>query len=412
MICARHKGRPYSSAISAAVPARTLPSALASCFGPSVRPTILRSARAVPPVATAQRGSGGASPANARSTLAWTRSSVCLPGRIVHEEPLGQPQRADVERPEPHGPVGSPEHELRRAAADVAHGDARGRRRKRGHDPGEREASLLLGAQRPHRQPRRARDRVEEVVGVLALTAGSGHEDVHLGGAELDRGAGVASSDLGRPLDLGARDPAGALDVACEPEAVRSSCTGFTTPSFVVATRSRTVFEPTSITATRIGAPFWSADRSASRRLAASGDGPARSRDRAAHHQSLCGDRAIVLLLSERVPGAVSVQLPRVVLSARSASNIAFDPLSRARVVHGHDDLDAVVEVARHQVGAADEVGRLVAGLEDEDAAVLEEAAERRCARGCSRSGPATPGRSEQMLRATMSISAPASEAS
>ena len=37
-------------------------------------------------------------------------------------------------------------------------------------------------------------------------------------GPELDRVAGVASSDLGRALDLGARDPAGAFDVAGEPD--------------------------------------------------------------------------------------------------------------------------------------------------------------------------------------------------
>ena len=45
----------------------------------------------------------------------------------------------------------------------------------------------------------------------------------------------------------------------------------------------------------------------------------------------------------------------------------------------GDDDLDPVVEVARHQVGAADQVVALVAGVEDEEPAVLEEAAERRC---------------------------------
>ena len=187
MICARHKGRPYSSAISAAVPARTLASALASCFGPSVRPTILRSALAVPPVATAQRGSGDASPANARSTLAWTRSSSACPGGSStrnlwasrsepmssvrnHTGPAAVPNTICVEPP----PT-SHTAMLAGGAGSEATTPENARR------PSSSALSAL------HRQPRRARDRVDEVVGVLALTAGSGHEDVHLGGAELHR---------------------------------------------------------------------------------------------------------------------------------------------------------------------------------------------------------------------------------
>ena len=47
-----------------------------------------------------------------------------------------------------------------------------------------------------------------------------------------------------------------------------------------------------------------------------------------------------------------------------------------ARVLDRHDRLDAVVEVARHQIGAAEVVARNVPRFEDEDAAVLEKAPE------------------------------------
>ena len=92
-------------------------------------------------------------------------------------------------------------------------------------------------------------------------------------------------------------------------------------------------------------------------------------------------------------------------LSASSVSKIVFSSACARWRLDRHDDLDAVVEVARHQVGAADQVVARVAGVEDEDAAVLEEAAEH-AAHGDPLAS--TPGRSMQMLRATMSIFAPA----
>ena len=46
-----------------------------------------------------------------------------------------------------------------------------------------------------------------------------------------------------------------------------------------------------------------------------------------------------------------------------------------AGVLDRRQDLDPMVEVARHDVGASEQVGGLVAGLEGEEAAVLEKAA-------------------------------------
>src|SRR6266540_981913 len=52
--------------------------------------------------------------------------------------------------------------------------------------------------------------------------------------------------------------------------------------------------------------------------------------------------------------------------------------LLAARVLDRNEQLDPMVEVARHQIGAAEEEGALPTGFEDEEAAVLEESPEQR----------------------------------
>ena len=84
---------------------------------------------------------------------------------------------------------------------------------------------------------------------------------------------------------------------------------------------------------------------------------------------------------------------------------IASISLRACGVLDRDDDLDPVVEVARHQVGAAEQVRLLVAGLEAVEAAVLEEAAEHRAHADVLAQRPATPGRSVQTARTIMSIS-------
>ena len=63
-------------------------------------------------------------------------------------------------------------------------------------------------------------------------------------------------------------------------------------------------------------------------------------------------------------------------MSRHSASSVACDLRLELGVLDGRQDLDAVVEVARHQVGAAHAVEAPPVRLEDEDPAVLEVAAE------------------------------------
>ena len=66
------------------------------------------------------------------------------------------------------------------------------------------------------------------------------------------------------------------------------------------------------------------------------------------------------------------------VLSARLSSRISSISLLDALVLDRDHELDAVVEVARHQVGRAGEDAGLAGALERVDARVLEEAAEHR----------------------------------
>ena len=75
-------------------------------------------------------------------------------------------------------------------------------------------------------------------------------------------------------------------------------------------------------------------------------------------------------------PSAASIHACE--LSARSAAEDRLDLGPHVRRLDRHDHLDPVVEVARHQVGAAEQVALRVAGLEAVEAAVLEEAAEDR----------------------------------
>jgi hypothetical protein len=54
------------------------------------------------------------------------------------------------------------------------------------------------------------------------------------------------------------------------------------------------------------------------------------------------------------------------------------DPLLQLRILHGRHDLEAAIEIARHEIGTAYEVRDLLAGLKYKDPAVLEESADDR----------------------------------
>ena len=94
--------------------------------------------------------------------------------------------------------------------------------------------------------------------------------------------------------------------------------------------------------------------------------------------------RSISSRCTERVPpgaplpGAVGASSQANVSSAKQRSSVSSISATSARVLDRREQLDARVEVARHEVGRADPVAALVAALEAVDARVLEEAADDR----------------------------------
>src|SRR6476469_5341410 len=98
----------------------------------------------------------------------------------------------------------------------------------------------------------------------------------------------------------------------------------------------------------------------------------------ATHEECLCLTLALALLRRDAVPGAVGLQLPGLRVVGEQGLEDPFELVADLEVFDRDNDLDPVVEVPRHQVGAPEEVRLLVARLEAEEAAVLEEAAEHR----------------------------------
>ena len=106
-------------------------------------------------------------------------------------------------------------------------------------------------------------------------------------------------------------------------------------------------------------------------------------------------------------PGPVRGELPRRRRVRERAVEDRDQLLAEPRLLDRHDDLDPAVEIARHQVGAAEEDLHLVADLEPVQAAVLEDSGRRSNARVMFSLIPGTPGLSMQIERATISIVAP-----
>ena len=90
------------------------------------------------------------------------------------------------------------------------------------------------------------------------------------------------------------------------------------------------------------------------------------------------GVRSLVLagLAPRPRPSGASSQAEA--LSEQALSKTAVELLAQPGLLDGHEHLDAPVEVAGHQVGAAEEELGLAADLEDVEAAVLEVAADDR----------------------------------
>src|SRR5262249_17826264 len=102
---------------------------------------------------------------------------------------------------------------------------------------------------------------------------------------------------------------------------------------------------------------------------------PGRAGPGAAHEHGLTLLPSITLPRAKLHPASFRAQLPRGAVVGEPDVERADDLLLRPTVLDRSDELDSMVEVARHQVRAAEEELRLRAGVEDEEAAVLEDAA-------------------------------------
>src|SRR6185436_3261624 len=108
-----------------------------------------------------------------------------------------QPERAEVDRPEPGWPVlDRPDRDLGRATADVADGD-RAAASHAGEGAFEREPGLLLAGEDPRLQLGRAREQVDELRRVPRLPTRRGDDDVDQPGA----GAAGFVDEAGDALD-------------------------------------------------------------------------------------------------------------------------------------------------------------------------------------------------------------------
>ena len=98
---------------------------------------------------------------------------------------------------------------------------------------------------------------------------------------------------------------------------------------------------------------------------------------RGVQHHELALDRARRVAGLALAPASRRRAAPRPMTSVASErSSVSSRSVARGRVLDRRDELDARVEVARHEVGRADQHALLAAALEAVDARVLEEAPE------------------------------------
>ena len=138
---------------------------------------------------------------------------AALAGRVTVEHAAGQPQRADVDRRQPLGrPVGRPDGDLGRSAADVAHGERRRRAGQRRGGTQIRVAALVLRGQHARHRAGRALQLDHQIVRVHALPPRRGDDDAEVAAAQRPGLRGELASAVGGLGQLGVGDPAVLLD--------------------------------------------------------------------------------------------------------------------------------------------------------------------------------------------------------
>ena len=110
-------------------------------------------------------------------------------GRVVGEEPAREAHRSDVDRPHPGDAVPArADRDLRRAAADIAHGDQPGPPATRhGESPDESKATLFLSREQPHGNAGCRLELRDQLGAVRGLPAGARDQDLDALSAVLAR---------------------------------------------------------------------------------------------------------------------------------------------------------------------------------------------------------------------------------
>ena len=211
-----------------------------------------------------------------------------------------------------------------------------------------------------------------------ALPAGRGDEDLDPLAAEPPRPARLRARYLDGLRDTSRADVAVALDLLAETELLPLLVHGQRPAGRPGRQRAGGACSRPRRRSRLARAPLFPARRLANQRPRETMLARLRSGAGAPHQRAVQALARAPLLPANALPVPVGAQGPR-------PARVLHDRVERARqlalaagVLDRHEDLDPVVEVARHQVGAAQQERALAVGLEDEEAAVLEEAAEQR----------------------------------
>src|ERR671937_609460 len=108
------------------------------------------------------------------------------------------------------------------------------------------------------------------------------------------------------------------------------------------------------------------------------GSEPPRPGPSTPHQHRLKIAAALSFFRAYAVPAPVGAKRPGEARVAHDRLERTDELLLRPCVLDRRDDLDPVIEVARHQIGSPEQVAGLAVRLEDEEPAVLEEPAENR----------------------------------
>src|SRR3954470_5581656 len=236
----------------------------ASCSGPSVRPTSLCSARAVPPVASARSAGGGArsavmrtTSARARATVSSETSSASSPKRfVIRSEPTSS------ERHQPTVSASSPTTicaeppPTSQTSVSPSTGSRPEVAPRNASAPSSSAASTRAIVQAPRERAARSASPFSAWrPGDVTSTASCAERSAR---ARAAKRATVSSASARSAFEMRPSRSTSAPSESCS----LSSSSGEATPAWSSATSNRTVFAPTSMTATLVTGSLSRSERS------------------------------------------------------------------------------------------------------------------------------------------------------